>query len=102
MLHIKEFPSEEAKNAFSNAVHWGYGTAWGAARGFIGAVGLTGVPALLAHFAAVWGAEVVMLPSLGVAKPITEWGGEEIAVDVFHHLVYVTATSLAYAVLVEA
>ena len=49
-----------------------------------------------AHFAAVWGGAAVMLPALEVAPPVPFWAPEEIAIDVFHHLVYVGATSLAY------
>jgi hypothetical protein len=30
VLGIKEFRSEAAKSRFSNLVHWGYGTGWGA------------------------------------------------------------------------
>jgi hypothetical protein len=59
---------------FSNLVHWGYGTAWGGARGLIGAAGLSGPAATAAHLGAVWGSEQVMLPTLGVTPPLPEWG----------------------------
>jgi hypothetical protein len=88
---------EEAR--FSTLVHWGYGTSWGMARGLIGAAGLTGARAAAAHFGAVWGTEQIMLPALGVAPPLWEWGAEEVAIDTFHHLVYASATSLAYTLL---
>jgi hypothetical protein len=52
---------------FSNIVHWGYGTSWGAVRGLIAAAGLRGPRAAGAHFGVVWGGEQVMLPTLGVA-----------------------------------
>lgn len=90
---------EKEKKRFSNVVHWGYGTAWGAARGALGAVGLSGPVASAAHFAAVWGSEQVMLPSLGVAPPFWTWGTKEVAIDAFHHAVYVAATSVAYELL---
>src|SRR5919198_786098 len=32
VLGIHSFPSDGAKNAFSNLVHWSYGTGWGAGR----------------------------------------------------------------------
>ena len=60
------------------------------------------IPNSLTHwmnFAAVWGNEQVALPALGVAPPLTEWGAEEIAIDVFHHVVYVSATGAAYEAL---
>jgi len=88
---------EEAR--FSTLVHWGYGTSWGVARGLLGAAGLRGVQAAAAHFGAVWGSEQIILPALGVAPPLWEWRAEEVAIDTFHHLVYASATSLAYTLL---
>jgi hypothetical protein len=35
VLGIHEFPSERAKDAFSTAVHWSYGTGWGSIRGLL-------------------------------------------------------------------
>jgi hypothetical protein len=37
-----------------------------------------------------------MLPALDVAPPAPEQGAKELAIDAFHHVVYVAATSLAY------
>lgn len=88
---------EQGEKRFNNLVHWGYGTGWGAVRGVLGAVGLTGIPAAAAHLSAVWGAEQVVLPATGAAPPATEWGATEVAVDLWHHVVYVVATSAAYA-----
>src|SRR5919199_6673996 len=43
-------PKGEAEEArFSNLVHWGYGTSWGAVRGLIGAAGFEGPGAAAAH-----------------------------------------------------
>ena len=84
------------RQRFSQIVHFGYGTGWGAVRGLIGAMGLTGTPAMLAHFAAVYGTALVMLPALKVAPPVAEWGAEEIALDAWHHFVYAAAVNAAY------
>ncbi len=93
-------PVDEASEArFSNLVHWGYGIMWGGARGLLAAAGLSGPVAVAAHFGAVWGSEQVMLPALDVVPPLTEWGMEEIAIDALHHLVYATATGMAYSLL---
>lgn len=90
-------PTGEAeKRKFSQWVHFGYGTGWGAVRGLIGAMGLSGTPAMLAHFAAVYGTALVMLPALKAAPPVAEWGAEEIALDAWHHLVYAAAVNAAY------
>ncbi|RYU09829.1 hypothetical protein [Nocardioides iriomotensis] len=99
VLGIDRFATTSAENRFSTLVHWGYGTGWGVARGVLGAAGLSPTAAAPVHFAAMWGGAAVMLPSLGVAPPITRWGSEEVAIDVFHHLVYEVGTGLAYALL---
>ena len=90
---------EDSEAWFSNLVHWGYGTIWGGARGLLAAAGLSGPTATAAHLGAVWGSEQIMLPALDVTPPLTEWGVEEIAIDALHHVVYATATGLAYSYL---
>lgn len=94
-----EAKSDSDEQRFSTLVHFGYGTGWGAVRGILGAAGIAGPTATLLHLALVWGAEQLMLPRLKVAPPVKEWGAEEIAIDGFHHLVYATATGLAFDVL---
>ena len=84
------------KQTASQGVHWAYGTSWGVARGLLGLAGVTGAPATLAHFAAIWGAEQVMLPSLKLAPPITEEKPKTIGIDVVHHAVYALAAGLVY------
>jgi hypothetical protein len=44
--------------------------------------------ATAAHFATIWGTEITMLPALELAPPLPQWGAREVAIDVFHHLVY--------------
>ena len=90
---------EEAQARFSNLVHWGYGTAWGGARGLVAAAGLSGPGATAVHLGMLWGSEQVMLPALKAAPPLTEWGAKEIAVDALHHMVYAAATGAAYSLL---
>ena len=90
---------EDGQARFSNIIHWSYGTGWGAARGVIDAMGLTGTTAAAADFAAVWGSAQVMLPALDVAPLAWEMPPKELAIDAFHHAVYAGATSLAFAAL---
>ncbi|MDQ3709632.1 MAG: hypothetical protein M3387_10100 [Actinomycetota bacterium] len=87
---------DDAEQRLNTLAHWGYGTAWGAVRGLLGAAGLTGPAAGATHFAAVWAAQQVMLPSLGVAKPAWQYGTQALATDLGHHAVYAAVTSLAY------
>ena len=89
----------DGKARFSNVVHWSYGTSWGAARGLLDVAGINGVTAIAAHFGAIWGSAQVMLPALDVAPPPWETEPKEIAIDAFHHAVYVVATGLAFAAL---
>ncbi len=96
VLGIASFEDARAQARFSDLVHWGYGTSWGVALGVMRAVGFSPKLAAPAHFAAVWGGAAVMLPALEVAPALPFWATEEIAIDLFHHLVYVGATSLAY------
>ncbi len=94
-----EAKGEAERARFSNVVHWAYGTTWGAVRGLVGVAGLTGPPAAAAHFAAVWGSGLVMLPALGVAPPVREWGAKALLTDACHHLVYAAGAGLVYGAL---
>lgn len=88
--------NEAAGERLGHLTHWAYGTGWGAVRGLLGAAGLKGHAATAVHFAAVWGAALVMLPRLGLAPPVKEWGARQIAKDAFFHAVYAVATGQAY------
>src|SRR3954470_21980697 len=96
VLGIREFDSELAHARFSDLSHWGYGTGWGVVRGLLGATGLSPRRATFAHGAAIYGAAQVTLPALEVAPPAIFWGKEEVAIDLFHHVVYAAATGAAY------
>lgn len=88
---------EIGERRFNTLVHWGYGTGWGAVRGVLAAAGVSGVPATGLHLAAVWGAEQVVLPATGASGPATKWEPTEVAVDLWHHVVYAVGAGLAYA-----
>ncbi len=89
-------PDAGSEERFATAVHWAYGTGWGAARGVLAALGFTGPVATLLHFAAVWGSALVMLPKLDVAPPVGEWGAAELSIDAMHHGLYAAAAAVAY------
>lgn len=90
---------EKEKARLSTMVHWAYGTLWGAPRGVLAVAGMAAPAATLVHLGAVWGSEVTMLPTLGVAPPLKDMAPAEVAIDVWHHLVYATATALALSYL---
>jgi hypothetical protein len=99
MLGIKEFEDDLAKARFNDLSHWGYGTSWGILRGLLASTGMSPKVATAAHGAAIYGAAQVTLPALEIAPPSIFWPKEEIAIDAFHHLVYATATGVAYELL---
>jgi len=95
-LGIETFDDGAAYARFSNLVHWSYGTGWGVARGLMRALGISPRLATPAHFVGLWGSALYSLPKYEVAPPVIEWEAKDIAIDVFHHLVYVGTTALAY------
>jgi len=90
---------EESEARFSNLVHWSYGTGWGSVRGLLESTGLSGTEATVAHLALVWGSEQVILPALNVSAPVFKYGRKATATDLWHHVVYATATGIAYSYL---
>jgi len=58
--------------------------------------------ATAAHLALVRGTGQVMLPALQVASPAPQWGGKELAIDGWHHLVYASAAGATYELLDHA
>ncbi|HEV7349958.1 hypothetical protein [Telluribacter sp.] len=95
VLNVKPV-NKEKKPKVIQEIHWTYGISWGVPRGLLSLAGLSGIPATAAHFAAVWGTELVMLPSLDVAPPVTEEAPEAIATDALHHAVYAITAGLVY------
>lgn len=96
VLGIEKFDSDTAEERFGELVHWAYGTGWGVVRGLLRTFGFKGRLSTLTHLAAVYGTEQVLLPRLDVAPPASEWGAKEIAIDLWHHVVYAVATAAAY------
>lgn len=97
-LH-REISSRYAR-LLNNLTHWGFGIANGAAYGLV--VGsrrkarvLYGPP----FGAAVWSGGYVVLPLLGVYKPIWTYDLETLGKDLSAHLVFGTATATAFCVL---
>ena len=93
-LHIQPTPGN--KEEFSNEVHWVYGSSWGVLRGLLSMAGINGFAATATHFAAIWGTAITIEPKLDIAPPIKEWETKDIAVDIFHHLVYAMVSGLVY------
>ena len=84
----------------NNATHWGFGLATDAGYGLL--LGSRHKPKVrygLPFGAAVWANGYVVLPQLGVYKPIWKYDLETLAKDLSAHLVFGTATAAAYSIL---
>lgn len=98
-LGIEKFGTPAAEARFANLVHWEYGAGWGLLHGLLRAAGLSPKAAVAAHYGAVWGSALVLLPSHDVVPPIFLRGRAEVAAELWHNAVYATATGLAYELL---
>ncbi|MDX5419825.1 MAG: hypothetical protein LPK09_11465 [Hymenobacteraceae bacterium] len=96
-----EAQSDEDKELITNAAHFAYGTTWGIPRGLMAQFGAGGVVGSTAHFGAVWGTELSLLPSMEVMEPITKWKPKAIAVDMTFHALYALATGITADALVK-
>jgi hypothetical protein len=94
LLGVRPAGKKESKR-FGALARWAYGTGWGAARGALAALGMPVPAATAAHLALVRGTGQVMLPALQAAPPAPQWGGKELAIDGWHHLVYAGVTAAA-------
>jgi hypothetical protein len=98
----REVPARYAR-ALNNITHWGFGLATGAAYGLLAGSrrpprAWVGIP----FGAAVWAGGSVVLPQLGVYRPIGEYDLRTLAKDLSAHLVFGTVTAGAYSLLAHA
>ncbi|SFS00613.1 hypothetical protein [Sphingomonas jatrophae] len=87
-------PSKPDEARLSNATHFAYGTALGA-----GLAALDRVPEparTLAFLAMAQGTGAAILQALDLSGKPSEWGVQDAAIDVGHHLVYAVTAGLAY------
>lgn len=95
-------PTEESKKpALAQKVHWTYGTGLGIARGLMCLAGLKGWPATLAHFTAVWGGSMVMLPKLELAPPVQERPPKTLLIEGLHHAIYAAVAGCVFDAIME-
>ena len=73
----------------THAMHWGYGTGWGAVYG-IGAAGARAAPLRhgLLFGTAVWAMSYVQLVPMGLYEPPWKYAPKDIAMEVGYHLAY--------------
>lgn len=87
----------ERISLFTNAVHWGYGTALGAVYGLVQA---SFRPSPAFHGPAfglgVWAQSYAMLVPMGLYKPPWRYPAKTIAKDLSYHLVYGAGVAAGY------
>ena len=95
----REVPPRYAR-ALNNATHWAFGLAAGAGYGLLlGSRHKAKVAYGPPFGAAVWASGYVVLPVLGVYKPIWDYDLETLGKDLRAHLVFGTATAAAFCLL---
>jgi hypothetical protein len=80
----------------TNAMHWLYGTGWGAAYALLGR------PNGALFGTGVWVAAYAELVPMGIYAPPWKYPAKDLAVDFSYHLVYGAAVQGAYAALSRA
>ena len=86
----------------NNVTHWGFGLATGAGYGLL--LGSWRKPKVwygVPFGAAVWASGYVVLPLLGVYKPIWKYDLETLRKDLSAHLVFGIATAAAFCLLAD-
>ena len=92
--------SDEKVNLANNLMHWGYGTAWGAALGLVTGGGRPAKVWCGPLFGTiVFLSDYVVLPPTGLYQPIFEYDAKTLAKDWRDHAVYGSAAGIALRVL---
>jgi hypothetical protein len=95
----REIPADKV-GFVTEAMHWGYGTGWGAVYGILaGTTGRSTAPGGLAFGTAVWASSYAQLVPMGLYEPPWKYPPKTLALDLSYHLVYGTALAAAYRLL---
>ncbi len=83
----------------TNAMHWGYGTGWGAVYGLMAGSASGGGPALRgARFGlGVWAASYLQLVPMGLSEPPWKYPAKDTAMELSYHVVYGVGVGAAFA-----
>lgn len=93
---------EQQMDTLNNAMHWLYGTSWGAVYGLAtGGRRARPLRSGLLFGLAVWAASLVELPAMKLAPPIWDSEPSAMAPDAGFHLVYGVGVALAFRALVD-
>ena len=98
---LRREPSPSSARAMTNAVHWATGVQWGMVGGLAMPVlrSVGPLPAGVALATVAFGASYVVLPLLGVYKPIWQYDRTVILQDATAHLVFgITGAAVTSAI----
>jgi hypothetical protein len=98
-LGIEQFATGRDEARFDDLAHWGAGAGWGVLHGLLRSVGLGPRLATGAHYAAVAGGALVVLPAHDIVPPVFLRTRADAALEAFHQLVYAGATGLVFELL---
>jgi len=87
---------EDERPMVAQEIHWTYGATWGMSRGLLALSGLRGWPATLAHFSAVWGASMILIPSLELGPSVMDRPAKPVLIEGWHHAVYAVMAGFVY------
>lgn len=85
-----------ARAAMSTGMHWAHGLTGGGLRALIGATGARGPLAGALLLGGLWGTDVALYRSLGIADWPWRWSKDALATDLFHKGLYAAVTSAVY------
>ncbi len=86
----------------TNATHWGYGTAWGAAYGLLAGTFGSSMRRGLAFGSGVWVMSYVQLVPMGLYEPPWKYAPKDMALEVSYHLAYGLGVGAGYGLLARA
>ena len=99
VLSIVGVPQLEgtALKVLSTWTHYLYGAAWGVVLWVLSTLELSIAAALPLFFLIVWGTEQIELPALGLTPPSWKWGAKEVAIDLWHHVIFAVGAIAGWA-----
>jgi hypothetical protein len=102
LIGIKPIEGRNLK-ILSNWTHWVYGASWGIVFWvYIDVLDLNLLVTAVLFFATVWGTAQINYGVLRLVPPFWTWGAKEVAIDVFHHVAYVTGTVIGWVLIERA
>ncbi len=87
---------EAAMEKLSAKVHWIHGISLGIVYGLLSLLGLPDITSIILFFALVWGGDILLYKTLGIAQFPWHWKANELLPDLFNKSIYALATGVAF------